>query len=63
MVEEQEECVEASDKFNVVKEENNICMYALNDLPVLNTPRVEGVIKGKTLLTLIDYGSFHNVIR
>lgn len=37
-------------------------MYALNGVPVYNTPKVLGRIQGASVLTLLDSGSSHNVI-
>lgn len=64
-VEEPEEFVEALDaEFPPPEDdEHNICMYALNGLPVHNTPKIEGSLGERRVLTLLDSGSSHNVIR
>lgn len=40
----------------------NICMYALNGMPVYNTLKLQGMIEGKTVVILLDSGSTHNVL-
>lgn len=61
---EEEVFVEASDEELLNCEEPaGVDLYAVNGMPVFNTPKILGEIEGRKVVTLLDSGSSHNVIR